>query len=786
MIRRLRHWAASNPLARLALAALAGILVVDWCGLAARAPVFACLGALSLAAAFFRPSKVPLEVPVFLVFGLAQCVRMAETGSHWLRAKLVDGGRADAVVIAHISHLAVEEYDNPTPVREARLEARSILLRSAGLRVDGEVTLRGWVRRPRADLVPGDYELQGTLRLPGAPTNPGQFDTGVYLAREGFACDLDVRGLRLVKAEAIPVRAWFLNAAQACRGGISAALSRGLEGEARIASIIRTMALGTQTETDPEVERPFKETGTLHIFAVSGLHVGLVSVIGFLFLRPFGLPRPLASLLLIAGVFAYAFITGWTPSAARAAIMVAVFLAATLLARQSRLQNSLGASMLVLLATDPQRVFLPGFQLSFFVLWAIAVLTTPLLHRLRRFTELDPFLPPSLATRWQQWWAARRLAVAKTLCVSFAAWAGSTPLMLWHFKIVTPVALIANSVLVPLSFLVLSTAFLTVLASVAGLAGGQVLLNNANWLWARLLLWFASFFAGLPGSHFTAGLATEPRLPAAAVTVFHLPFGEAAAHVHAGAQDWLLDTGSAAGFTRIVQPALQSRGVDVLDGLILSHSDIEHVGGAARARDDLGTRAVTTGHLEPWRYESGATSLKRLLARADIAKRFSREGDSFDLGGEGAPVTMARILYPGDDDKHDKADDRALVVRLDIGAFRLLFCGDIGFCAEKALLERHSAAVLQCDVLIRNNHASDISGLEEFLLAAAPRAVVSSNVSAIAEERMPASVRRYCERAGAALFELGESGAVTMALEGGRLVLRGFASGKTVSLLPRP
>ena len=786
MIRRLRHWAASNPLARLSLAALAGIIIVDWCGLHAGALLFAGLAALALAAAFFLPSRIPLEAPVFLVFGLAQSVRMSETGSHWLRAELAGGARADAIVMARITHLAVEEYGNPTPVREVRLEASSTLLRNTGLRAEGAVMLRGWVRRPRADLVPGDYELQGTLRLPFTPTNPGQFDTGAYLAREGCACDLDVRSLRLVKADAAPVRGWLLTAAEACRGRISAALSRGLEGEARIASIIRTMALGTKTETDPEVERPFKDTGTLHIFAVSGLHVGLVSVIGWLFLRPFGLPRPLASLFLIAGVFAYAFITGWTPSAARAAIMVAIFLAAALVSRQSRLQNALGASLLVLLATDPQRLFLPGFQLSFFVLWAIAILTTPLLNRLRRFTELDPFLPPSLATGWQHWWAERRLAVVKTFCVSLAAWAGSAPLMLWHFKIVTPVALIANCVLVPLSFLVLSTAFLTVLASVAGLVGGQVLLNNANWLWAKSLLGAASLFAGLPGSHFTAGRATEPKLPSAAITIFHLPYGEASAHLHAGSRDWLLDTGSAAGFSRIVQPALQAHGVGTLDGLILSHSDIEHVGGAARAMEDLGAASVSVGRHEPWRYESSATSLKRLLAREDVLKRFCRAGDFFDLGGEGASVAMAHVLYPGDEDKHDKADDRALVMRLDLGAFRVLFCGDIGFRAEKALLERHSADVLECDVLVRNNHASDISGLEEFLIAAAPRAVVSSNVSTLAEERMPATVRRYCERAGAALFELGESGAVTLAIKDGRLVLRGYASGKTASLLPRP
>jgi competence protein ComEC len=485
----------------------------------------------------------------------------------------------------------------------------------------------------------------------------------------------------------------------------------------------------------------------------------------------------------MTGVFGYAFITGWTPSAARAAIMVAILLAAGWFWRKSRLENGLGAAALLLLAFDTQRAFLPGFQLSFLVLWAIAVFSPPLLRRWQAHTELDPFLPPSLAsasrqrTVWCKQWAV------KTVVVSIAAWLGSLPLMLLHFQTITPIALVANCLLVPVSTLLLGTSFVSILASMFHLQGGLVLLNNANWLWAKVMMFLATTFAAIPGGHLSFNPLHKRGAAPFEMTVYHVPFGEACSHLRASGRHWLMDSASSRGYSRIVQPALRFSSVQQLDGLWLSHSDVEHVGGAAIALDDFrNPKLYVSGH-EPWRQESSATSMRQLLKneRLEVRKLFA--GMVVDLGDANAPPATALVLHPSPDHLHDKADDRSLVLMLGLGGFRVLLLGDAGYITESALMERHTRDTLSCDVLVRNNHTADESGTYEFLDYVRPRIVISSNAVSL-DERMPASVSEYCRASGTPLLDLSQTGAVTIEISSSRLEARTFFSRQLVSLLP--
>jgi competence protein ComEC len=784
MRRRLRQWSQSNPLARLALAAVAGICLCEALRLADRCVWLAAMAVVSLFGAWRWPRRVPIEAPACIVFMLVHGVRLSETQSHPLHVTLEKNGPQEARVVAYISHVPIEEFASPYSSREITLEADSFTLTRLQTHHEGRAVIRGWVRLSRAHLTAGCYELLGTLRLPAPATNPGQFDASDYAVREGYVCDMEVRALRLIKAEPLPVRAWLVKAAESCRAWIGGRLSLGLEGEDGMLTIIRAMALGTKSESDADMERPFKETGTLHVFAVSGLHVGLVSLIGLYFLRFLEVPRAPASALLIIGVFAYAFITGWTPSAARAAIMVAILIAAGWFWRRSHLQNGLGAAALVLLAFDTQHAFLPGFQLSFFVLWAIAVLSPPLLRHWQSHTELDPFLPPSLASPSQQRVVFFKGWAVKTVCVSIAAWIGSLPLMLLHFKTITPIALVANCLLVPVSTLLLGTAFISIMASVLHLHGGLVLFNNANWLWAKMMMSLATAFASIPGGHFSFNPGHVRSDAPLEMTVLDLPYGGASAFLRVAGRHWLMDTGSARAYTRITQPALQYKNVHHLDGLLLSHSDVAHVGGAAIALDDFRRPPLFISGHEPWPHESSASSLRQLLRdeRLKVGKLFTRA--VIDLGDAHAPPAIAGVLYPSPEDIYSKADDRALVLRLDLGGFRVLMLGDAGYTTEMALMERYSPHELFCDVLVRGNYFENLSESYNFLMYVRPRIVISSNARSL-DEKMPAFVSEYCRDSSATLLDLSQTGAVTIEIKGSRLEVTTFASEQRVSLLPR-
>jgi beta-lactamase superfamily II metal-dependent hydrolase len=264
----------------------------------------------------------------------------------------------------------------------------------------------------------------------------------------------------------------------------------------------------------------------------------------------------------------------------------------------------------------------------------------------------------------------------------------------------------------------------------------------------------------------------------------NLPYGQAAQHLRTGASHWLLDTGSKRAFSHIVQPLLQKQGADTLDGMILSHGDIDHIGGATRAFDEHHCHLACLSALEPWKHESGASSLKRFLAARKVARshlQFLAEGDKLVFG----PDATASVLYPSPRDLHDKGDDRALVLLLNLGGFRILWCNDSGFIAEKTLMERNLLKSLRCDVLIRNQHATDYSALPDFLLGAKPKIIVTSNVPFLAEQAMPASVTEYAAKKHATLLDQNIHGAVTIAVENDRLTATAFVTGQTVTLEKR-
>lgn len=782
MASRIRNWVALNPLMRLALAGAAGIMLAEqglargheWAVL--MTAVAACAGTLIL------PRWVPLEVGSLFVCAFVHAVRADETFTHTLRTELGSEGRAEARVIAYIvpvAHRDAMEDD----VQPLALDVSRVEFQKRGLRVHGPARIRGWMTRVGAPPTPGTYELLGRLRFPAGPANPGEFDAAAHALRQGIVAEMDVRSVRLLESDWLPVRAWFLTAAEDCRQWISAQVERGIEGETEAVGLIRAMALGATDETSPDMERPFRNTGTLHVFAVSGLHVGLISFVGWMFLRGLGVRRNLALGILIPAVFCYAFITGWRPSAARAAIMIAVMMAAPLFNRQSRLQNSLGAAALLLFASDSHQLFMPGFQLSFGVLWAIALFAAPLMNLLKPWTQLDPFLPVHLASNSQVQWSRLKTWFAQSICVSTAAWAGSLPLMLWHFQLATPIAVLANCVLVPLSFCLLATTCVAVALAACHCGLGQILANNCNWLFARLMLGSAILFARVPGGSASWNPRQLSRSAGIDFTVLRLPYGQAAQHLRVGSAHWLFDTGDSRGFARVVRPFLQHQGIDAIDGVFLSHGDIEHVGGAIRVFEEYSAGTAYLSGLEPWRFDPGFSSMKQLWS-ANRSNRLFRPrhlvaGDLVQLGRGATAMT----LYPRKDDRHDKADDRALVARLDLGGFRILWCNDIGFIAEKALLaDRERAHDLRCDVLVRNQHSTDFSGLPDFLLAVRPRIIVSSNVPFVAGQRMPRSLADYAVAAHATLFDQHVDGAVALEIRGDHLSAQAFASGRQAAI----
>ena len=186
-----------------------------------------------------------------------------------------------------------------------------------------------------------------------------------------------------------------------------ATLTRGLEDSPDVAALINGMALGLRHETPDDIEEPFQQTGTLHLFAVAGLHVGIVAQLLWIIALLLRLPRKATAALIIPCLFFYSAITGFHVSSVRAATMAAVLLGGIFFDRPVLALNSLAGAALLILAVDPNQLFSSGFQLSFAVVGAILVFQEWIFHQLLRPGASDPFLPRSLVSRTRRILRAR-------------------------------------------------------------------------------------------------------------------------------------------------------------------------------------------------------------------------------------------------------------------------------------------------------------------------------------------------------------------------------------------
>lgn len=214
------------------------------------------------------------------------------------------------------------------------------------------------------------------------------------------------------------------------------ALSRGVDPESLGAKLVRAMVLGFRTDVPPEVSEAFKASGTVHVFAISGLHVAVFAgaVAGLLALA--AVPRrwrPLLSVPLVAG---YVLLTGARPSAVRAGTMLVLVLCAPLAGRRADPAASLAAAALAILAADPAQILDLGFLFSF-VCTAGLLLVRPEMRRLRR-------QPPGPL-------GGLRARIRGAMFVSIVAWAVSAPLTAMCFGRLSPAALVCNLAVVPLA-----------------------------------------------------------------------------------------------------------------------------------------------------------------------------------------------------------------------------------------------------------------------------------------------------------------------------------------------
>lgn len=620
----------------------------------------------------------------------------------------------------------------------------------------GEVPVAGALVKGRGNFAP----------LP-LPRNPGEFDQAAWLRSQGVAAVFDAS---FSNGEVETSRLARFGAK--IRRNFREAVTAGLDEESQQARVIRAIVIGEQPHDSDVLVAAFRNSGTLHAFSVSGLHVAMVGSIGWLILRLLGVPRRWAVLILLPLIFGYSWLTGNSAPAVRSAWMAAVFLGAFVFRRRPDLLNALGVVLLAAMMWDGRLLFQPGVQLSYGVVAAISVgsaWTSPLFSWMAK-PEL--YLPLALMNRWQTGWLNFRRNLAQSLGVSLAAGIGSTPLTAFHFGLVTPISIFAGIVLVPLVYVLLCVALLSVaLYPVAPSLAAWVTRANAKVADACVLT--AKGFSAIPGGHFQLKQNNKPFL-----LIYDLEHGAGAACFSGGDEGAvLLDCGDFYSFKRRVLPSLRRLGVTP-DSVVLSHPDGGHLGGGAAVWEAFPIRQVLlpveksrSPGFRSWLNDAPGAGIKVLQAG---------KLSSIPLP-DGARLEILRTADPNK--QNAVADERVAIFRLHWRGWKILLTSDAGISAELALLDAHKD--LSADLIIAGHHRGDLSLSDRFLDAVHPQAILASNSSFPIAERLDPRRVSYWRSRGIQVIDQAKSGGVTVSIDdSGALRLEGFAD-QSVLILKR-
>jgi competence protein ComEC len=597
------------------------------------------------------------------------------------------------------------------------------------------------------------------LRRPHGHMNPHGFDYEAWLLERGVGATGYVR----LKGEQrrLGSRDGFFDRVEKARQSVRDRFQAQL-GATPAAGILSALAVGDQRAISAEEWRLFNRTGVTHLMSISGLHVTLVSGLAAL-LVAFGwrrvpeatlrLPaRKAAAVAAIVAALGYTLLAGFAVPAQRTFYMVSVVALALWAGRIASPFRALALALAVVVAADPWAPLAPGLWLSF---GAVALI----------------FYVASNAPRLALW---ARMQWAITI--------GLAPAALLLFGQVSVAGPLANAVAIPVVSVVV-----TPLALLAVVLPVDAILQIAAWLveWLlKFLEWCASLHGALWQQHVpplwaamlaiagaawmlaprgvpwrAGGLAfmapafcLAPPSPAAGEAwITTLDVGQGlAVLVRTASRALLYDAGPAYGPEadsggRIVVPLLRGAGIRSLDMLVVSHEDIDHLGGALTVLETFEVQALASslprGH--------SLNSLVAVPGRCSAGTRWQWDGVHFEF------------LHPQAGWESARRNNQSCVLRVAAAGASMLLTGDIERTAESMLIQK----IPRTDVLLVPHHGSRTSSSEEFISAVAPRWAV---VPAGYRNRFGHPAREVLERyraAGIDVLRTDLDGAVNVVLK---------------------
>lgn len=617
---------------------------------------------------------------------------------------------------------------------------------------------------PPLDLDAGTaLDLEVRLRAPRGFSNPGGFDYERWLFQEGYGATGYVR-------DGNPARDIGENLARYGLG-VRASLAHRLISNAPgddAGALLTALAIGERHLFEDEHWKVFRRTGTSHLVAISGLHIGLIASFAFWLSRKIWLRLPGtvchyelygAAASSFSCSFLYALLAGFGVPAQRALLMLIVAFAAILSRRRISMSTGLSAAAVFVLLWDPFASSSASFWLSFMavaLLWQLSAIRSP------GRTFAAPKLIASAALQWR-------------LCL------GLIPVTALFFGEISLVAPVVNFFAIPYVSVALVPATListlasgsdvvaTPLVAIAGSLANLMWLTLervATWDWSAMMVPTADrarFFLAIVGVILAVPVHPLPGRYLALIATLPLFFPRAERPGHGAAVATVLDVGHGlavivetrnhvllfdagprypSGFDSgadIVVPALRALRHDTVDTIVISHSDNDHAGGAPALIARFPEAMLIAG---PDVALHGITNCTSGLS-------WSWDGVEFEFLH---PPSGFQLL----------GNDSSCVLRVSTVDDAILITGDVERAGERSILDRIDD--LASGVVIVPHHGSVTSSSEDFVSATgAAYAIVSTERNNRWGFPRP-EVRQRWEQANARMVTTGDGGAVTISI----------------------
>ncbi len=627
------------------------------------------------------------------------------------------------------------------------------------------------------------FLVEGVLVTPSMPAHAYSFAMADYLRSKHARGVLEISSLHFIEKQ---YSLTSLLAQQRFQ------MLRHIEKSFPPSLIAETQALliGSQEQVEVDLNRAYQKLGITHLFAISGLHVALISMLFFEALLRLRIRKELATLLLIIILPAYALIAGGAPSVWRAVLVVEVVMLARYLKWRLGALDALSICFIVFVLWEPGAFYQIGFQLSY-----LATLSLILSSRLL---------------------ASMQGLLMQTFMMTCACQVLVYPLLLLHFYEISLSSFVANILFVPLfSFIILPINILLLMMTYIC----KPLATLLFWMYEPCRMFLTEFILFLQNMPYQMWVAGKPSIIiflmlfcSTCATLYYfqlqkwrfallllivpalftqmLPYTNKqllVSFVNVGQGDcvvielpyrravYVIDTGGLLRFEQeawkrrsneyevgrqVVVPFLKGKGIGKVDKLILTHADADHVEGAEEILREIAIQEV---HVSPSSLEK--VVMTDFLQEAGKQKLLIREqiaGDAWQVG-----KASFRYLWPNDVDYEGNND--SLVLLMEFDALKILLTGDLEHEGEMALVKIAGDKIRDVSILKLGHHGSKTSSIEEFIEVTNPQlAIIMAGKNNRYNHPHPEVVARLQSNDIAYLIT-GEVGTVTVQWDGNQL-----------------